>query len=294
MLRPLRRETLRAVIEGPAALAGIGVEEELIPGWLMTPAPGRRFLSSRTRWQSSPMAWNVVAAYSFAATSSWGVQAALTRQADDALRDAVAASGRTPDEVIKSLLRLVTVDDQGRPVRWRVCRDELSAPMMLELDAFVARRLLTTDTENGNAILGVAHEAFLSTWPPLIIAITAAVSSLRARRAVEHAAAEWSEDEHRSEHLWEHGQLAAAVNAMGAHLVIEGAAQQFTSRTSGQTRLTKSRLSLLRHRQRRVVITERVELSASGRDFLRASILRDRRRRRRGATRSCPCFLCLH
>jgi hypothetical protein len=37
-----------------------------------------------------------------------GVQGALVRQADAALADACAATGRSSDEVISSLLRLVT------------------------------------------------------------------------------------------------------------------------------------------------------------------------------------------
>ena len=60
------------------------------------------------------------------------------------------------------VLRLVTVDEQGRPIRWRVRRDELPGPVATELDAFVARRLLTTDLDDGQVVVGVAHEAFLS------------------------------------------------------------------------------------------------------------------------------------
>jgi hypothetical protein len=48
---------------------------------------------------------------------------------------------------------LVTVDEQGHPTRWRVPRDELPELVTRELDAFVARRLLTTDTDNGTVYL---------------------------------------------------------------------------------------------------------------------------------------------
>ena len=66
-------------------------------------------------------------------------------------------------------------------------------PVAAELDAFVARRLLTTDLEDGQVVVGVAHEAFLSAWPPLAEAITAASTALRARRRIEQAAADWAE-----------------------------------------------------------------------------------------------------
>ena len=66
-----------------------------------------------------------------------GVQGTLARQADAALADATAATGRGPEQVVKELLRLVTVDEQGRPTRWRVRRDELPTPVAAELNAFV-------------------------------------------------------------------------------------------------------------------------------------------------------------
>ena len=61
-----------------------------------------------------------------------GVQGTLTRQADAALAEAAAVGGRGRDVVVKELLRLVTVDEQGRPTRWRVPRAELSEPVLAE------------------------------------------------------------------------------------------------------------------------------------------------------------------
>ena len=66
--------------------------------------------------------------------------------------------------------------------------------MAAELDAFVARRLVTTDLDDGQVVVGVAHEAFLSAWPPLAEAITAASTALRARRHIEQAAADIRRD----------------------------------------------------------------------------------------------------
>jgi hypothetical protein len=51
--------------------------------------------------------------------------------------------------------------------------------VITELDSFVERRLLTTDEDNGSSVIGVAHEAFLSAWPPLAEAITDTASALR-------------------------------------------------------------------------------------------------------------------
>lgn len=79
----------------------------------------------------------------------------------------------------------------GWPTRWRIDRDELPDSVVVDLNAFVARRLLTTDTDDGTTVIGVAHEAFLAAWPPLAEVIAANASALRARRVVEHAAIEW-------------------------------------------------------------------------------------------------------
>ena len=283
-LRPLQREALGAVIEGPARLAGIDVDEDLVV----------RLVASTDSGEALPLL-----AYTLAQLADGvhrggrlrpsryeqlgGVQGALTVQADAALADATAATSRSRDQVIRKLLRLVTVDEQGRPTRWRVRRNDLPTQVTAELDAFVARRLLTTDTENSETVIGVAHEAFLSAWPPLAAAITAAASGLRARRAVEQAAAEWVEDGHPSARLWEGGQLAAAVGATGARLVKRATPHELAA-SSGDPASPTPRPSRLRPRRHPAVVTDRVELSAPARTFLRASILRDRRQRRRGVT----------
>jgi hypothetical protein len=153
--------------------------------------------------------------------------------------------------VIAGLLRLVTLDEQGRPTRWRVPRDELPGPVIRELDAFVRRRLVTTDTDNGSVVVGVAHEAFLSAWPPLAQAGEENASALRARRAVEQAATDWDIEGRPVARLWECGNLAAAVVDTG-------------SRIQGSD-----------------LVTDRVGLSPVARAFLWASIRRDRFQRGR-------------
>ena len=146
------------------------------------------------------------------------MQGALTRQADAALAEASAATGRGREEVIAGLLRLVTVDEQGRPTRWRVPRDELPEPVTRELDAFVRAAAAHHRHRQGSVVVGVAHEAFLSAWSPLAQAIEENASALRARRAVEQAATEWDNEGRSPARLWERGQLAAAVADTGAHL----------------------------------------------------------------------------
>ncbi len=254
-LRPMRREALRAVIEGPARLAGIGVEDDMVAQLVADTDSGEALpLLAFTLAQLADGVGRGGRLSQQRYDQLGGVQGALARQADTALAEATVASGRGREEVIAGLLRLVTVDDQGRPTRWRVSRDELPEPVTRELDVFVARRLVTTDTDNGGVVVGVAHEAFLSAWAPLAQAIRQNVSALRARRAVEQAAAEWNDYGRPPVRLWERGQLAAAVTDTGAHPL------------SGD------------------LVTDRVELSLTARTFLRTSVRRDRVRRGRAIT----------
>jgi WD40 repeat protein len=254
-LRPLHREALRTVIESPAQLAGIGVHEDLVA----------QLVTDTDSGEALPLLAFTLAQLADGVTRGGqlsfrrykelgGVQGALARQADEALAEAIAASGRRREEVIAGLLRLVTVDEQGRPTRWQVSRDTLLKPVIRELNAFVQRRLVTTDTDDGSVVVGVVHEAFLSAWPPLAQAIKDNASALRACRAVEQAATEWDQEGRPPARLWERGQLAAALADTGAYL------------------------------QARDVIIDRVDLSSTARDFLRASIRRDRLRRGRAIT----------
>jgi hypothetical protein len=215
-LRPLRPEALPAVIEGPADRAGVSVDADLVARLVADTGGGDALpLLAYTLAQLA----DGVARGSRLSTARYerlgGVRGALSGQADAALADA-AGGGR--DQVIRELLRLVTVDEQGRPTRWRMRRDELSGQVLAELQPFVDRRLLITDTDNGQVVLGVAHEAFLSAWAPLSKAIDHAASALRARRAIEQAAEQWAEHGHPPARLWERGQLAAALTDTGAHL----------------------------------------------------------------------------
>ncbi|MGQ0774633.1 MAG: nSTAND1 domain-containing NTPase [Pseudonocardiales bacterium] len=273
-LRPLGREALRLVIEGPARLVGIKVSADLVARLVEDTDSGEAL--PLLAFTLAQLAEGVhrggrlsIARYE----QLGGVSGALARQADIALVEAVGAGGRDREEVIAGLLRLVTVDEQGAPTRWRVRRDELPAPVVTEWDAFVGRRLLSTDTDNGAVVIGVAHEAFLSAWPPLAQAITANVTALRARRAVEHAATEWDGNGRLPTLLWSGGELAAAVTDTGARIC--------AGSPSPPVRRGPARWLPRRHQ---VLVTNRVELSTQARDFLHAGIRRDRSRRRRATT----------
>jgi WD40 repeat protein len=276
-VRPLPRDALATVIAEPARVAGIDVEDELVA----------RLVADTDTGQALPLLAFTLAQLAAGVGRGGhlsaarydqlgGVQGALVRQADAALAEAQAATGRGRNEVIAGLLRLVTVDEHGRPTRWRAPRAQLPAQVATELGPFIGRRLLTTDTEQGAALVTVAHEAFLTAWPPLAEAISAAGAALRARRAVEQAAAEWDDHGRPPGRLWERGQLAAALTDTAARM----------QPTTGPAR---PHLQARQPRRRwparaKVLVSEKVDFTPTAQAFLSASIRRDRHRRARTVT----------
>jgi WD40 repeat protein len=233
---PLRQEALRQIIERPAAIAGITIDEQLVARMIEDTGDGTALpLLAFTLAELSDGVRRGGKLSAARYDALGGVRGALVKEADAAL----AATSSSERDVLAALLSLVTVDERGRPTRRHV--DHRALP---ELEEFVARHLLTTDTVAGEVVIGVAHEAFLTEWPPLADTITEHAAALRARRAVEHAADEWLTTGRAPSRLWQGAHLHAA----------------------------------------RADVTGRVELSRTADDFLRASVRHDRRRRTRTVT----------
>jgi hypothetical protein len=132
-VRPL--DTLPVVIEEPARLAGIDIDEGLVA----------RLVADTEGGEALPLL-----AYTLAELGEGvprggrllmsryeqlgGVQGALTRQAEAALVEATAVGGRGRDVVVRELLRLVTVDEESHPTRWRLPRSQVSGRVWAELN----------------------------------------------------------------------------------------------------------------------------------------------------------------
>lgn len=262
-VKPLVRDALRSTIEGPARLAGIRVDDDLVA----------RLVSDAGSGEALPLLAYTIAELAKGVERGdrlllsryedlGGVKGALTRQADAALAEAIATGRRDRSQVIDGLLRLVTVDEHNRPARRRVASSTLPEAVTAELEPFVARRLLVTDTAGDGAVIEVAHEAFLTAWAPLVEAIVANSAALRAHRKIEQAAEEWWSAGRPTARLWERGQLAAAQADIDVRA---------RSAVAGRRWLPTV--------ERRGPRSGRVALSTRAGAFLRSSIRRDRRRR---------------
>lgn len=105
-LRPLRREALASVIEGPAELAGIQVEPELVERLVADTDTGEALpLLAFTLAQLAEGVGRGGQLSMARYEQLGGVHGALTRQADAALADAMTSTGRTCNEVLAGLLR---------------------------------------------------------------------------------------------------------------------------------------------------------------------------------------------
>jgi WD40 repeat protein len=258
-VRPLAADTLRSVIEEPANLAGLSFDDDLVSRLLTDTGSGDALpLLAFTLEQLADGVGRGGRLTHERYAEIGGVRGALARQADAALQDACGETSATREQVITSLLSLVTIDEQGRPTKRTVALDECSDETRAQLQPFVARRLLVTEAAGERTFVSVAHEAFLGNWPPLTHEIEAQVTALRARRVVENAANDWAASARDDGALLQGRQLTRAAVDTGAEL-------QAVDRTWPR-----------RHR-----LVTRVELNDTGREFLEASMRTDRARRRR-------------
>ena len=288
-LRPLARELLPQVIEGPARLAGLSVDAELVGRMVADTHSGNAL--PLLAFTLNQLAAGLSRGDELSAErydELGGVQGTLASQANAALVAARSKTGRTQAEVLGGLLQLVTVDEQGRPSRRRVDRAGLTEPVRRELDAFVDHRLLTVEVEDGRAWLGVSHEAVLSGWAPLAQAIGDAAAALRARQTVEQAAADWTQAGRRDAYLWERDRILAATALLAAPLPTDRPPP-----TSAQPRLLRRRRSVPGNPEHGLPTDGQVSLSPVGAAFLHAGLRRAEAVERRARRRRTQAFAAL-
>ncbi|MGH3700315.1 MAG: TIR domain-containing protein, partial [Pseudonocardiaceae bacterium] len=208
VVAPLDREMLRDVIERPAKIARLRLADGLTAALVADTASGEALpllaFTLRQLADDLPTGGTVTLARYH---DLGGVRGALTRHADAALTDAMRASGLTEREVLAGLTRLVTVDDTGRRARRRITLTSLAPPLHVALQVFVDRRLLLSDTDDGQVWLTMAHEALLTEWRPLDTATADITHALRAARTVEQAAEEWTNAGRPEHYLWDTKRL---------------------------------------------------------------------------------------
>jgi hypothetical protein len=128
-LRPLSTAALRTIIEQPAAVAGLGIDEDLLDALVADTGSGQALpLLAFTLAELARDTHRGDRLSRERYRQLGGVTGALTRQADAALAAAEAASGRSRAQVIADLVDwLVHIDHDDRPSRRRVSLATLPA-----------------------------------------------------------------------------------------------------------------------------------------------------------------------
>jgi hypothetical protein len=216
VLPPLSRELLPSVIEGPARVAGLRLEPELVPRLVHDTGSGDALpLLAFTLQQLSEGVDRggtlTLARYG----ALGGVQGALSRHADAALAAAIEQTGLSEAEVLAGLLRLVTIDNAGRWSRRPITIDGLPERIRAALQVLVERRLLVVEATEGVDTINVTHEALLTEWRPLRRTIEERLAALQAARTVEQSAADWQRDGRPEHYLWDEKRLAGALANLG-------------------------------------------------------------------------------
>ena len=137
----------------------------------------------------------------------------------------------------------------------------------------MTRRLLTTDTDDGADVVEVAHEAFLSAWPPLATMIADNATALRARRRIEQAAADWADQRTAGTAVVDRRSARRGPGRYRRPTRHRPPTENDASRRAAVRTQIDGRWRLRRHRG---LVTDHVALTASAREFLHASIRRDR------------------
>jgi WD40 repeat protein len=248
-VRPLESDALREVIEKPANVAGLTFEDDLVTRLIADTGTGDALpLLAFTLEQLAEDMTRGDCMTHKRYDEIGGVQGALQRQAEEALKAACEATGKPPDQVIDELLNLVTIDEEGRPSKRRLALEE-SSDHEETLKPFLERRLLSTEVVDKTTSITVSHDAFLVNWPPLHKEIDAKVIALRTRRVVENAARDWEANKRDAATLLKDPQLTKAKVDTGAEFEVDRDGMRLTTR---------------------------VDLNDSARDFLTSSEKADR------------------
>jgi WD40 repeat protein/energy-coupling factor transporter ATP-binding protein EcfA2 len=216
MLAPLNQEALRDVIEQPAKVARLRLDEGLAAQLVTDTRSGEALpllaFILRQLAEGLPAGGRLTLSRYH---DLGGVRGALARHADTALAEAVRASGLTERDVLVGFTRLVVVDENGRRGRRRIKLASLPEPLRVALGVFVNRRLLLTDTDDRQDWLTVAHEALLTEWGLLDAELANISAALRTARAVEQAADEWISAGRVEHFLWDAKRLTATLATLG-------------------------------------------------------------------------------
>ena len=198
---PLPLQRVPEIIEGPADLAGLKIEEGLA-NEMINDAGTRDALPLlaymlhclyRRTEESGGRGARRIAVADYQALG--GVSGAIQRGAERVLEELRPSAEQMEALRAAFLPHLVRIGEDGQYVRHRARRARLPRPAQPLIDSLVDARLLMTDRDrqSGHETVEVAHEALLRTWPLLTRWLQEDELKLRQHQSLLRAANEWEE-----------------------------------------------------------------------------------------------------
>lgn len=200
LLRPVTMQSVRRLIEGPARVASLALENGLSDRILadidtVDALPLLAF-TLRELYERFGRARSAITIANYEslgdpASGLSPIEVALRRKAEDTLR-AYAIDGVDLETLRRAFIpHLTRLDDQGRPLR-RIARlDAMPQGSERLLHALVEARLLQTSGSAEDLFIEVAHEALFRVWPLLSSWINEEIDFLRLLRQIEQQERFW-------------------------------------------------------------------------------------------------------
>jgi formylglycine-generating enzyme required for sulfatase activity len=204
---PLAAPELRALLDmitGPAALAGLRFEAGL-PGRILEDTgrePGALALLAFALAELDKARTADGCLTHTAYDSFKGVQGAIAQCAETTFSQIDAATQTALGEVFREL---VDVDERGVATRRRAALPQVSkTPVAAELVTKLtdARLLVTSQDEDNQPLVEVAHEALLKSWPRLAQWIETVRDDLRLRSQLQRDADNWKVHDSADRYRW--------------------------------------------------------------------------------------------
>ncbi len=226
-LKPMPLDRVGEIIRGPARVAGVQVEEELVttvmrdaatPDALPLLAFTLRELYDRVG-QGGRLTLDGYNALADAAAKLSPLENAVRRAADEAIAAAAPAPEQLDALRQAFVASLVGVNEQGDYVRRPASWTQLPEQAQGLLNALVAARLLVVRSDGESRQVEVAHEALLSKWPRLRDWLDREREFLIGKGLLQRVVADWQKapEEQKQEALLSGLQLSRAWQWLGAH-----------------------------------------------------------------------------
>jgi tetratricopeptide (TPR) repeat protein len=174
-LKPMPLERVRDIIEGPAKVAGVTVEEALVSAAIRDAAtddalPLLAFALRELYDQFGATRTLSLSSYRAFADEKAGlspIDNAVRRRADQTIEDAKPSAAELLALKNAFIPSMVRVNAEGEYVRRPAHRDQLPAGAGRLIERLAKARLLQMREERGSVVVEVTHEALLRKWPLL-------------------------------------------------------------------------------------------------------------------------------